>query len=178
MKQLTILSLALLLLLSACAGTPDESTPATALPPPAATTISAPPTTTEPPTQFADAEFDAFYSDFTEAVRNRDIQFIDSILDDEITSSFGGDLGKVYFHEHWKIEKEYYSRDLWAVLDEILAMGGVFYEAGEYNREIDGKCFVAPYIFVDNETEFDGSYRLCNEQKNGDWKLIFLVAGD
>ena len=173
MKKLYVLCIALLLALSACGQGSSEATMATQ--PPAETTQEAQETTLEP-----DGRFEAFYEDFKAAVHNRDMRFIDSILDEGITSSFGGDPGKDYFHEHWDNEKKYHGRDLWAVLEEIIALGGVHYQAGEYSREISGECFVAPRTYVDNEgADFDpGNYRLCIEQKDGGWKLLWLVSGD
>jgi len=166
MKKL-LLCFALILVLTACGKVPTEPT--------------APPTTDESPissTQASLADFEAFYESFTAAVRNKDMRFIDSILDDETSSSFGGNPGKEYFYEHWDTEKEYNGRDLWAVLEEIVALGGVHYQAGEYFPEFD-ECFVAPYTFIEaDETSFDGGYRLCIEKKDSGWKLLWLIAGD
>lgn len=144
MKQLFMLCLAFLLILSACNQAPAE--PATP-PPSAESTSPSPPAATEPRTQFADAEFDAFYRDFTEAVRNQDMRFIDSILDDGIMSSFGGEPGKAYFHEYWENEAAHHDRDLWAVLEEIDALGGGLYPAGMYDSAY-GECFVAPWTYT------------------------------
>jgi len=199
-----------------------------------------------PPPQVFDAEFEAFYKEFTTAVRRKDMRFIDSILDDGIMSSFGGEPNKEFFHEHWEIRKQHYGQDLWDVLAEMIALGGVYYQAGEFRQTNRGKCFVAPYVFgydpgeayefyavidkgvsvYENESinskvidtldynilEFHYSqefwekkaddfvsvttlsgaagfiqrkhlrspidYRLCIEQKDGAWKLLWLIAGD
>jgi len=182
MKQALILCITLLLILSACgqasnapATSPTTDEPTTIS---SSLTVAAETPTSEalsPPAQ----AFEAFYEDFKAAVSNRDMQFIDSILDDETSSSFGGDPGKEYFHEHWDNEKKYHGRDLWAVLDEIIALGGVHYQPGEY-VPILGECFVAPYTFTGSNIEsFDpGDYRLCLARKDSGWKLLFLIAGD
>ena len=168
MKQLLILCIALMLILSACnrapaeptaAPTTEESASSVPAEPTEAPTTSTEPasispatlfTVTEhklfPPKQAFSAEFEAFYKNFKAAVRNKDMRFIDSILDDEIMSSFGGDP----FHEYWANEQ-----GLWSVLEEILSLGGVYYQAGEFSYGF-GKCFVAPYVFTNfGETDLD-----------------------
>jgi len=170
-------AIVLLLILSACAQTPSEPTtlPATVETPTKTSTVTTTTEETYPPPQ----DFEAFYEDFKAAVRNRDMQFIDSILDAEIESSFGGDPGKEYFHEYWDGEKMYSGRDLWAVLEEIIALGGVHYGPGEYFPDI-GECFVAPYTFIEarDSEDWNGGYRLCIEKKDSGWKLLWLIAGD
>jgi len=90
-----------------------------------------------PPAQVFDAEFDAFYNEFTAAVRGKDMTFIDGILDDGVMSSFGGEPGIAFFYEYWGEWKSY--DELWDVLEEIIALGGVYDQAK--------KSFVAPYLF-------------------------------
>ena len=200
-----------------------------------------------PPEQTFDAEFEAFYKEFTKAVRSKDMVFLDGILDGEVKSSFGGDPGKEYFHEHWAQNEQ----AMWAELENIIALGGTYYQEGEYAAEF-GKCFVAPYIYTDfkktgldpfghfvaidknvpvyedccdppvidtldySVVKFHGDnlyddafwtkgpddavgimtlsgeightrkkylrspndYRLCIEQKDDEWKLLWLIAGD
>jgi len=100
-----------------------------------------------PPEQVFDADFEAFYKEFVAAVHNRDIQFIDSILDEMVHSSFGGEPGKAFFHEFWEAQSNYFERDLWTVLEEIIALGGVFYQENELFSG-HGKRFVAPFTFA------------------------------
>ena len=113
-----------------------------------------------PPKQVFDAEFEAFYKEFTAAVRRKDMQFIDSILDEGIMSSFGGELTKEYFYEFWEHRdqrKVVYKKDLWDELEAIIALGGVYYQAGEFRQSNRGKCFAAPYLFTEfDSTLFDG----------------------
>ena len=253
-KWLPLLA-AILLLLTACTQAPDTQTtaettafeidaPATSSPAPQEVLFTVTEHQLPPPEQAFDADFEAFYKAFTKAVQNNDMAFINSILDDEVMSSFGGDLGKGFFHEHWA-QKE---QALWDELEKIIALGGVYYQAGEYTPEL-GKCYAAPYVY----TNFDGEkfdvyehfiiagadvpvyneasaasstidtlnynimkfhnspafrekgpddfvrietqagttgyiqkkhlrspigYRLCIEQKGGEWKLLWLIAGD
>jgi len=173
MKRLLALCI-ILLLLAACGQIVDAPTDpsSTAMPSTieAPTTEEEPSTTTQPsipiprdaqftvtkhqlfpPKQVFDAEFEAFYKEFTAAVRRKDMQFIDGILDDEIMSSFGGEPGKEYFHEFWGHRNErndYYQRDLWDELEAIIALGGVYYQENERYPGF-GKCFVAPYTFTE-----------------------------
>ena len=256
MKKLLILCIAITLLLAACGQAPDAPTTAliTAIP------TEAPITTTEPapiewatmfsvtehklppPKENFDAEFTTFYNEFAAAVGKKDMRFIDGILDDEVMSSFGGDPGKEYFHTYWD------SQNLWAVLDEIVALGGVYYPKTSKDYPSYEKFFVAPYTFQRDFEGLDGygfyvvidkgvpvykeedaesevvtkldyrilefhhsdafwdkgpedfvsvttlsgstgyiqkkflrspiDYRLCIEQKDGEWKLLWLIAGD
>jgi len=266
MKRLLVLCAAILLLLAACTQAPAE--PATTLVPTevsseATVTTTEPVTVTPdevqftvtqhqlfPPKQAFDAGFEAFYNEFTAAVRGKDMNFIDGILDDGVMSSFGGDPGKEYFYEHWKGIEQHYGKSLWDELEAIIALGGVYYQAEEYSPGF-GECFVAPYTFTDfrntgldsfehhaiiakdvpiyenastgskiigtldysileyhyNESDMlwekspedfvsiktlSGAagyvqwkyfrspidYRLCIEQKDGKWKLLWLIAGD
>jgi len=140
MKRLLFLCVALLLLLAAC----GKKTDAPAEPPllPGFTQFIVTEHRLPPPEQSFDAGFEAFYEDFTAAVYVRDMEFIDSILDDEVMTSFGGDPGKEYFHEFWS------GYDIWTVLEQIAALGGVHDPAN--------KSFTAPYTFVDfQETGLD-----------------------
>jgi len=263
MKRLLLLCVILALLLSACGQTSETPTTTaspelTTLAPTESTTeeqttevpVTAVPGKTQftvtkhqliPPKQSFDAEFEAFYKEFTAAVSKKDMAFIDSILDEGIMSSFGGDPTKDFFYEHWETQREHYDRELWDVLEAIIALGGVYDQTK--------KSFTAPYIFTDfkntdldayeyfaiieksvsvyeNEsvnskvidaldysilefhhnqefwekkaedfvsvTTLSGSagfiqrkhlrspidYRLCIEQKDGQWKLLWLIAGD
>lgn len=263
MKKLLLLCVALVLVFSACgqtsqepATTPtiDEMTTTEALLTEAPTTPSLPSTLPKvqftatkhqllPPEQAFDAEFEAFYGEFKAAVQGKDMRFIDSMLSEGVMSSFGGEIGKDFFHEYWS---EGWSRvDLWTVLEEIIALGGTYYQAGEYSSGF-GKCFAAPYTFkgldelgldafehyivIDKNVPVYGAnskaigtldycvleyhysdgfldigpedfvgvkllsgetgyvqrkyvrspidYRLCIEQKDGEWKLNWLIAGD
>jgi len=232
MKRFFLLCMIVLLLLAACGQAPDTQD--------ADTDFTVTQQQLFPPEQAFDVEFEAFYEEFTAAVRGKDTRFIEGILDDEIMSSFGGVPGKPYFYDYWAY------MDLWAKLGEIIALGGVYYQAGEYHQANRGKCFVAPYTFAEldgdafeqyavigkdvpahekksarskviasldyNILEFHNSdefrkkgpedfvsvtlptgetgyvqrkylrsptdYRLCIEQKDGEWKLLWLVAGD
>ena len=260
MKKLLILCIVIPLLLAACGQAPDAPTTAsaTSIPTDAPITTTAPApvewatmfSVTEhkllPPKENFDAEFKAFYDEFAAAVGKKDMRFIDGILDSEVMSSFGGDPGKEYFHAHWD------SQNLWAVLDEIIALGGVYYPKTSERYPSYEKFFVAPYTFIGDFEELEGvdyyvvtgkdvpihkeesiesevvtkleyrilefhhsdafalefrdkgpedfvsvttlsgavgyiqkqylrspiDYRLCIMQKDGEWKLLWLIAGD
>src|SRR5262245_10335517 len=51
-----------------------------------------------------DPSFQAFRDKLIEAAKNRDAKFILSILDPNITSSFGGNGGVKEFKETWKLD--------------------------------------------------------------------------
>ena len=260
MKKLLILSLIALLFLPACGQASKAQT--TAQPATITTETTEAPTTTEapapvsatmftvtehklpPPNQSFNADFKAFYDEFTAAVGKKDMRFIDGILDDEVMSSFGGEPGKEYFHEYWS------GQNLWAALNDIIALGGVYYSRGSERYPSYGNCFVAPYTYAKfDETGVDAfehyvvidkgvpvyaeesvesevitkldyrilayhrdngdlfskgpedfvsvttltgatgymqkqylrspmDCRLCIEQKDGEWKLLWLIAGD
>jgi len=164
MKKLFVLCIGLVLVLSACGQKADA--------PASPTTLDA----QEETLLLPGAEFEAFYQEFKAAISNKDMQFIDSILDDETSSGFGGGTGKEYFHECWAFEEGQQGQDLWTVLEELNAKGGVHYPPDVYYAEA-GECFVAPYGFVQND--FDpGDYRMCLMRKDSGWKLLFLVNGE
>ena len=92
-----------------------------------------------PPEQVLDPDFEPFYKDFSAAVNNHDARFLDSILDDKVWFSYGGESGKDEFYAFFA------EQDVWAVLQEILDLGGIFYKPNTY---APGKCFVAPYTYT------------------------------
>jgi len=101
-----------------------------------------------PPAQeINDAEFEQAYKKFIEAVHNKDLNTLDGFLDNKIMTSFGGDAGKPYFYEYWNLGDNPEKSELWAELEKIIKLGGVY--------EKDEKRFTAPYIFKNFPDELD-----------------------
>lgn len=87
------------------------------------------------------ASFNAFRSKLIEAVKKRDKNFVISILDRNITNSFGGIGGINEFKEMWKINNP--KTALWDELLTVLINGGAFYKEAESKG-----IFCAPYSFM------------------------------
>jgi len=85
-----------------------------------------------------DPSFQRFREELIRAVRQRDTKFVLSILDPQMTNSFGGDGGIEEFKRAWQPEQP--KSPLWSLLEGLLSMGGCFRESrGE-------KYFCAPYV--------------------------------
>jgi len=150
MKKYLLLCIAFLLILSACGQTKPKAP------------------------ELPKTEFDLFYEEFQTAVSNQDMDFIEGLVDDDTSTMFG--RGPAPFQEHWEYENEHNGRDIWTVLEELTALGGVHFEPGEY-YEGAGECFVAPYTFFEENFKPD-SYRMCIMKKDSGWKLLFLMTGE
>jgi hypothetical protein len=87
-----------------------------------------------------DAEFEEVYSAFADAVQDRDLSALDGFLDEGTMSSFGGDMGKAAFYEQWGLDNNPKDSELWAEIEAILALGGVY--------DGEGRSFTAPYVFA------------------------------
>jgi hypothetical protein len=90
-------------------------------------------------------DFFSFRARLLQAVQARDTAFLYSILAPNILNSFGGDGGVAEFRQKWRPEEP--SSRVWAVLTEVLALGGAFYT---------DTLFIAPYTSSSFPDEFDG----------------------
>lgn len=85
-----------------------------------------------------DRPFKVFRDRLLAAARKKDKEFVLSILDPNIQSSFGGDSGVKDFKEMWKIDEP--SSQFWGEMITVLGLGGAF-------KTVEGhKEFVAPYV--------------------------------
>lgn len=87
-----------------------------------------------------DPSFKRFRDRLIGAVKQRDKQFLLSILAPKIRNSFGGDGGGREFVEMWKMNAP--DSDVWSELLTVLSMSGSFYQDQEDGR----KTFEAPYV--------------------------------
>ena len=87
------------------------------------------------------ASFNAFRNKLIEAINKRDKNCVISILDRNITNSFGGTGGINEFKKMWKINDP--KSDLWDELLTVLTNGGAFYKEAESKG-----IFCAPYSFM------------------------------
>jgi hypothetical protein len=94
-----------------------------------------------------DASFLEFREKLAEAIKNRDKDYILSILDPDIKNSFGGDGGIEEFKSLWKLDES--ESELWNELLAVLTLGGAF---GEY---LGGTSFEAPYVSASWPDEYD-----------------------
>jgi hypothetical protein len=81
-----------------------------------------------------------------DVAKNRGAKFIPSILDPNVTNSFGSDEGAKLFKEKWKPDDP--NSELWETLTEILSMGGSFSHGNKND-------FCAPYVFGKFPDQFD-----------------------
>lgn len=87
-----------------------------------------------------DPSFRVFRNRLLQAARERDAQFISSILDPEIRNNFGGNNGVEEFRNFWNIGRR--DSRFWRELIAVLELGGTF-EGSGINR-----YFAAPYVFT------------------------------
>ncbi|MCB1023444.1 MAG: hypothetical protein KDB79_03585 [Acidobacteria bacterium] len=82
-----------------------------------------------------------FRAKLIEATREKNQNFILSIIDKDIKNSFGGDDGKESFKTIWHIERK--DSSFWEEFLSVITNGGAFYkESGNQ------KTFCAPYSFM------------------------------
>jgi hypothetical protein len=91
-----------------------------------------------------DASFLAFRTKLISAVKRHDAKYLVSILDRDISASFGGDKGIEDFKKMWKLNSP--NSELWGELLTVLTNGGTF------STEENTTIFSAPYLF----NEFPG----------------------
>ena len=93
-----------------------------------------------------DATFFAFRARLLEAVEQRDMSFLESILFPGIQNNFGvGDGGIAEFKTKWEVESP--EGELWKVLTTVLTRGGSF--------SSNGTVFAAPYTSTNFPEQFD-----------------------
>lgn len=86
-----------------------------------------------------DPSFLGFRTKLIAAAEKRDAKYILSIVDPEISNTFGGDDGIRYFKRTWKIENP--KSEFWNEFLTVIKNGGIFSKQG------DSKIFSAPYTF-------------------------------
>ncbi len=89
-----------------------------------------------PKATYTDSSLSYFLDKLELAVDNEDMDYVLSVLYENVTVSFGGDGGIEEFKEHWN-EIESPER-LWKTLKQILKMGGDSYSVGDY--------YALPYV--------------------------------
>ncbi len=102
-----------------------------------------------------DPTLDVFVTELKKAIATKDEKWIISVLDNEVTSTYGDELGIAVFKSYWRPESD--STDFWAHLGRVVEMGGVFLhdtadETGKYQ-------FVFPYAY-DVEMDMEDDYYL------------------
>lgn len=92
--------------------------------------------------------FLVFRQRLMEALRVRDVAFINGILDPGIKVSFGGDEGPRDFVKYWDLDHPESSR-IWNEFQTLLALGGAWQRDGGPAR------FCAPYVFTHFPSGYD-----------------------
>lgn len=92
-----------------------------------------------PENQNFDGEFSRVYEAFREAIYNKDLNFIDSFIDERIFLSFGGHMGREGLYDLWALHENPEQSELWVELEKIIELGGTYDESE--------KTFIAPYTW-------------------------------
>jgi len=89
-----------------------------------------------------DADFVKFRMKLYQAVKEKDVDFILSILADDISFDFSGGASKADFIKEWQLDVAPKESKIWKELAFCLELGG------KWNTYDDTKRFVAPYVFM------------------------------
>ena len=90
-----------------------------------------------PKMEINDPVLEEFISDLKNAVKNKDKEYILSILSSDILVSFGGNGGIEEFKSHWDWSSD--DSSFWIIMDKILRLGGEKYQ--------DNGFYSIPYVF-------------------------------
>lgn len=84
-----------------------------------------------------------FVADMKRAIDARDEEWIYSVLDHQVVSSYGDEEGIETFMTYWSPEND--STDFWPYLTRVIDMGGVFLRD---DNDVSGRYqFVFPYVY-------------------------------
>ncbi|TGL37829.1 SH3 domain-containing protein [Leptospira perdikensis] len=74
-----------------------------------------------------DKDFFAFKQKLEKAIQEKNIKFIDSIIDPQISFAFSEDgMGKTKFLKHWKLDKNPKNPEFWNRLSQTINLGFTF----------------------------------------------------
>ncbi len=93
-----------------------------------------------------DLSFVAFREKLYQAINEKDLEFLASIIHDDIKFSFGAEHGKDDFLQTWQLGTNPESSLFWSEMKEVLMLGGGFLS---FNKT----SFYAPYIFILKDIE-------------------------
>jgi len=88
-----------------------------------------------------DKSFVSFREKLYEAILEKDIIFLQSILHDDIKFSFGSENGKEDFLKTWNLSEVPEYSNFWAEMEDLLHLGGAF-------SDKNNASFYAPYLFM------------------------------
>jgi hypothetical protein len=91
-----------------------------------------------------DPSFFVFRCRLLQALEQRDVAFLLTVVSPGIRNSFGDNGGVAEFQKHWRPERP--DSQLWKTLTEVLSLGGAFE---------DGNTFAAPYTYSKFPDQFD-----------------------
>jgi hypothetical protein len=127
-----------------------------------------------------DTTFFLLREDLREAVEQRDIFFVLSIVDENVKCSFGAEEGMSGFVQMWGLDTPEKTKNspLWAVLEKLLEQGGAF--------SANGNRFTMPYLFATFPDDYDafeygavlGSGVRMREMPNLNSKIAKVVSYD
>lgn len=103
-----------------------------------------------------DASLAAFVLDLKKAIANQDENWVISVLDEEVTSSFGDEPGIPSFLQYWAPENN--ETSFWPYLQRAVELGGVFlHDTADHSGKYQ---FVFPYIYDTDVSDDDDYYLL------------------
>lgn len=115
--------------------------------------VGAPASGQQPPRQLRpvdegtiDASFAAFRSALIAALKDSDRQFIERIIDRNISVSFGPDDGEAEFRKQWNLRDR--SGPFWKTMLDTVSLGGQFVTRDQ---------FCAPYVYTAFPPDLDAS---------------------
>ncbi|MDZ4726333.1 MAG: SH3 domain-containing protein [Leptospira sp.] len=85
-----------------------------------------------------DESFVKFSNNLTNAIKQKDVKFLQEITDPEIHFSFGGESGKKQFFKAFALNQNPKKSNIWEIFESTIKLG--FYQNKEGH-------FVAPYLF-------------------------------
>jgi len=94
-------------------------------------------------------DFKAFRDTFYQAVKDKNLDYLLSVIDKRIKMSFGDINGKEAFIASWQLDTAAQASQLWKELSTALELGGGF---SEHEKSV----FMAPWLFV--TTRIDDPY--------------------
>lgn len=94
-----------------------------------------------------DPSLNQYLTKLITAVEQKDVTYLESVIDDSTRFSNGEEQGKAEFMKFWKLDNSPDKSPIWDVLNDVLSLGGGFYSQ-------DRDIYVAPYYFIIWQQDF------------------------
>jgi len=94
------------------------------------------------------SSFRSFRKELLDIIKNKDVDGLMGILDNEIKADFSNSTGKEAFKKKWNLDTKASKSLVWQELRNVVELGGTF-------ENKDKTVFTAPYIFTSFPQGFD-----------------------